>query len=583
MKSVTRLVFGLALALVLQGTSEIHPTFAQQDAGERKFLEGVSTEELGDRVAELVSRIRTGIEKSDSYRQKLAAAGPEDSLVLQLQTATHRVQLLADVHQLADILVDLEKDQPREELRSEVEKMCAFVTPLLWPYINDLRREIDTVRNRRSSTAVPDRPALEDRIAKLTVRLDDGFRFSRTHVEKLEKLGLDATLARATYSTLLGDRASELSGRIDLALERIDELDARLRDTPDNSDLPVLLVATHKGLQTNTSSMTATLAIMDAIELSTVDYRSQLMTATRDISVGLLNRGVAVGLLNRVAKRFVTWLAEDGPGLLFKLLLIFAILFVSRALARLVRRGVGKAIDASGLNISTLLRRMILTSTSNAIMLLGFLIALSQMQISLGPLLAGLGVIGFILGFALQDTLANFAAGMMILVYRPYDVGDFVDVGGVFGQVDRMSLVSTTVLTIDNQTLVVPNNKIWGDVIKNVTAQDKRRVDMMFGISYSDDIPKAEQVLADILKQHDKILDDPEPVVRLHKLGESSVDFVVRPWVAVDDYWEVYWDVTRSVKMRFDEEGVSIPFPQRDVHIYEERIVRNQKVELEKN
>jgi small conductance mechanosensitive channel len=120
-------------------------------------------------------------------------------------------------------------------------------------------------------------------------------------------------------------------------------------------------------------------------------------------------------------------------------------------------------------------------------------------------------------------------------------------------------------LTFDNQTIVVPNNKIWGDVIKNVTAQTIRRVDMVFGISYSDDIPKAERILADILESNDKILDDPEPMIRLHTLGASSVDFIVRPWVNVKDYWDVYWDVTRSVKLRFDEEGVSIPFPQQDV------------------
>ena len=147
-------------------------------------------------------------------------------------------------------------------------------------------------------------------------------------------------------------------------------------------------------------------------------------------------------------------------------------------------------------------------------------------------------------------------------------MGDLVDVSGIFGRVHKMSLVSTTLLTLDNQTIVVPNNKIWGDVIKNVTAQDIRRVDMVFGISYSDDIPKAESILHDILESHDLTLDDPGPMVKLHTLGESSVDFVVRPWVKVDDYWDVYWDVTRSVKMRFDEEGVSIPFPQRDVHIF---------------
>ena len=156
----------------------------------------------------------------------------------------------------------------------------------------------------------------------------------------------------------------------------------------------------------------------------------------------------------------------------------------------------------------------------------------------------------------------------MILVYRPYDVGDMIEGGGVYGKVSHMSLVSTTILTIDNQTLVVPNSKIWGDVIRNVNAQRERRVDMVFGISYSDDIPQAERIFESILEQHPKVLKDPEPMVRLHTLGESSVDFIVRPWVATDDYWDVYWDVTREVKVRFDAEGVSIPFPQRDVHFF---------------
>ena len=145
-----------------------------------------------------------------------------------------------------------------------------------------------------------------------------------------------------------------------------------------------------------------------------------------------------------------------------------------------------------------------------------------------------------------------------------------VEVGGMLGKVDKMSLVSTSLLTLDNQLIVIPNNKIWGDVIKNVTAQTVRRVDMVFGISHSDDIPKAERILEDILTSHELVLKDPAPMVRLHTLGASSVDFVVRPWVNVDDYWDVYWDVTRTVKLRFDEEGVSIPFPQRDVHVYHE-------------
>jgi small conductance mechanosensitive channel len=141
----------------------------------------------------------------------------------------------------------------------------------------------------------------------------------------------------------------------------------------------------------------------------------------------------------------------------------------------------------------------------------------------------------------------------------------------VFGTVHDMSLVSTTILTIDHQTLIVPNAKIWGDVIKNVTAQDTRRVDMVFGIGYGDDIRQAERVLKSIIEAHDKVLKDPEPTVKLHELGDSSVNFVVRPWVKTDDYWDVFWDVTREVKLRFDSEGISIPFPQRDVHVYPEQ------------
>jgi small conductance mechanosensitive channel len=131
-----------------------------------------------------------------------------------------------------------------------------------------------------------------------------------------------------------------------------------------------------------------------------------------------------------------------------------------------------------------------------------------------------------------------------------------------------MNLVSTTILTIDNQTMVVPNSAIWGNVIKNVTAQKQRRVDLVFGIGYRDDIQRAEQVLTSILEEHPKVLEDPEPIVKLYNLGESSVDFVVRPWCATEDYWDVHWDVTREVKMRFDREGIGIPFPQRDVHLY---------------
>jgi small conductance mechanosensitive channel len=156
----------------------------------------------------------------------------------------------------------------------------------------------------------------------------------------------------------------------------------------------------------------------------------------------------------------------------------------------------------------------------------------------------------------------------MIMIYRPFDVGDIINAGGVLGKVQSLTLVSTVITTFDNQRMVVPNKSVWGDVINNVTAEDKRRVDLVFGIGYDDDIPKAQRILMEIVTSHDLTLKDPDPVVRVHALGESSVDFVCRPWCKTDDYWTVHWDITEAVKRRFDEEGISIPFPQRDVHFY---------------
>jgi small conductance mechanosensitive channel len=190
--------------------------------------------------------------------------------------------------------------------------------------------------------------------------------------------------------------------------------------------------------------------------------------------------------------------------------------------------------------------------------------------VEIGPFLAAIGVIGFVVGFALQDTLSNFASGVMLLVYRPYDIGDVVNAAGVLGKVDAMTLVSTTLKTFDNQDVIVPNSSIWGGIITNITANDIRRVDMTFGIGYGDDIDKAQGILEDIIKKHPLVLKEPEFVIKLHELADSSVNFIVRPWTKGADYWAVYWDVTKSVKERFDAEGVSIPFPPRDVHMYQE-------------
>ncbi|MBW1865107.1 MAG: mechanosensitive ion channel, partial [Deltaproteobacteria bacterium] len=500
---------------------------------------------VGEHTNKLLSSINDTIKSEKRYEREMEGAGQEDRLVLELQIYHLREQTMDDISQLADALLELEKKGSQPKLREEVEDVFAWVTQRLWNHIDRLEKEIDTNRARRTEAKTGEYAAIESDVSRYTRRLDVFYELSFVHIQKMEQIGMDVRKVQENFIRLLHERADELSGRMELALARTEDLEKQKKGSPGDADIVKGLIASQKNLSTNTASLDTVLDLMDNLELNTEAYRTRLVAVTQDISSGLTGTGVIMGLVGQTLKSMTNWFFESGPGYLVKLLMLMGILFVFLFAARIVRVALKKALDTSTLNLSRLARRMLVSAVFNLIMLFGILVALSQLGLSLGPLLAGLGVVGFIVGFALQDTLGNFASGVMILLYRPYDVGDLVDVGGVFGRVEKMSLVSTNLLTLDNQLFVVPNSKIWGDVIKNVTDQDIRRVDMVFGISYSDDIPKAEATLEDILKSHEKVLDEPESMVHLHTLGESSVDFVVRPWVNVDDYWEVYWDVTR--------------------------------------
>jgi small conductance mechanosensitive channel len=267
--------------------------------------------------------------------------------------------------------------------------------------------------------------------------------------------------------------------------------------------------------------------------------------------------------------QFAEWLfSEEGGFAFFVKVIVVAIAFaVLWAVAKIVSALTGKAMKRVP-NISILLKNFVTVVVFWITISIGLLIVLSVFGVNISGLLALVGGASFIIAFALQSTLSNFAAGLMIMIYKPFDVGNYVTVAGVAGTVKAVSLVSTTVTTPDNQVIVIPNSNIWGSVITNVTGSDTRRVDLVFGIGYQDDAQAAQRIMEEVVAQHELVLKEPAPVIRLHELGESSVNFVCRPWTKTSDYWAVYWDVTRRVKERFDAEGISIPFPQRDVHLY---------------
>ncbi len=257
---------------------------------------------------------------------------------------------------------------------------------------------------------------------------------------------------------------------------------------------------------------------------------------------------------------------EGGVGLIFAGIGILAAIFAMMLLARMARRFTQRGLERVP-TISRMLKRFIATAVYWAVFGLGILVVLALFGVNVTPLFAVFGGLSFILGFALQETLGNLASGLMIMILKPFDTGDYIQVGGSSGVVDDMSVVSTKMRTFDNQVIVVPNSKIWGDVITNVSASDERRVDLVFGIAYSDNAAKAIEVLTELVANHRLCLTTPKPEIFVGELGESSVNIFCRPWVKSDDYWIVYWDLTGQAKERFDEVGITIPFPQRDVHL----------------
>ncbi|MEG6508513.1 mechanosensitive ion channel family protein [Methyloligella sp. 2.7D] len=270
-----------------------------------------------------------------------------------------------------------------------------------------------------------------------------------------------------------------------------------------------------------------------------------------------------------IVTRLRSWLvAWDGGVKVGSNLLIIVIAGLTLlVVARLVRRAV-KGWIRHARQLSKLLQSFIVKFVYWLVLAFGLLVVIAALGIDITPIFALIGGASFIMAFAFQDTLSNLASGLMIMINRPFDEGDYVDVGGVAGTVTAVSIVATTVVTPDNQIIVIPNKQVWGQVITNVTGSTTRRVDLVFGIGYGDSIEKAQKVLEETIAAHPLVLIDPVPIIRVSELGDSAVNFIARPWVRSENYWTVLWDLTRQVKEAFDRNGISIPFPQRDLHVY---------------
>jgi len=259
-------------------------------------------------------------------------------------------------------------------------------------------------------------------------------------------------------------------------------------------------------------------------------------------------------------------LKTNGIELAINVVTAVAIFYFGRMVVGLLMRGLKKMMQAQDVDVT--LQTFVANLVRMVLLVFVIIAAISALGIQTTSFIAILGAAGLAIGLALQGSLSNFASGVLIVMFRPYKVGDFVEAAGISGVVEEVQILTTVLKTGDNKKVIVPNGQIMDSVITNYSANDQRRVDMVVGVSYDDDLDKVRSTLEQLVAADERILDDPACTIAVSALADSSVNFVVRPWVKSADYWGVMFDLTEAIKKRFDKEGISFPFPQRDVHLY---------------
>ena len=266
--------------------------------------------------------------------------------------------------------------------------------------------------------------------------------------------------------------------------------------------------------------------------------------------------------MNINTEAIVAWISSYSINIIGALLIFIIGKWLSRRVANLI----AKLLEKN--NVDQTLTGFLKNLIYYALIVVVIIAAVGKLGINTTSFLTIVGAAGLAIGLALKDSLANFAAGVMLVLFRPFTIGDVVSTAGITAKVEKITIFNTMFCTPDNQLVIVPNNKIITDIITNINAKDTRRIDLVVGISYSDDMAQTKDILERLAKEDSRVLEDPAVTIAVSELADSSVNLVFRPWVKTEDYWTVRFDLTEKIKTVFDEAGISIPFPQQDVHLF---------------
>ena len=519
-------------------------------------------------IAQLSEKVSKELASLRTFESYPTPESFERRRTLEIRRDEKTIHVLSRIMSLADRVLALPKDTAeRDTLDQLMRARGDLIEQVLVDRFISLTTRLNESLELQANLSGPALLA-EESFAELV----DGQRLqylelSTEQVLLLQALEIDDTSLRDKVVRTLTYFGEEMMGLIHLHQHGLKMLAARQATDGTDADLIQAARFESERLQLSVTRLRGVVAQLDRLEGDTLEMRRTLIEERGSLALSLVDTDIASVLYAEATTKFKDWLANRGASTLLSVLLFVAILIVARWLARLTRRVTERALRHSDQSVSQLLKEMLISISGTIVFLLGVLVALSQVGVSVTPMIAGLGVVGFIVGFALQDTLSNFAAGAMILAYRPFDTGDFISAAEVEGEVRKMNLVNTTIVTIDNRVLIIPNSKIWGGVIMNFTGQHLRRTDVIYSVSYSDDLDHVQRVLEELIASDERFLTEPAPIVRVKQFSDSSIDFLVRAYAKTGEYWETLWALNKAVKQRFDAEGITIPFPQRDVHM----------------
>jgi small conductance mechanosensitive channel len=518
-------------------------------------------------VAELSEEVARELESLRRFEAHPLPESFERRRTLEVRRDEKTIKVLKSIISLSESVLALPEDAPeREKLRQLMSLREGQIERAIVERFESLTVRLNESLERQrelSGVSLLSEEAFSDLIDKYRLSY---LGLSTEQVLLLERLGIGDEALREKVLKTLNLYGEELVGVIHIHHHALKLLAARQAAAGTDSELVQSARFEAERLELAVVRLTSVVTMLERLDGDTLAMRRVLIEKSGGLALSLVDTAMINVVLGETQDRLVDWFSVNGASTLLSAILFVGILILARSLAGLSKRLTERALRHSDQSISQLLKETLISMAGTVVFLIGLLVALAQVGVSVTPMIAGLGVVGFIVGFALQDTLSNFASGAMILAYRPFDTGDFIAAGEAEGTVLKMNLVNTTIVTVENKVLIIPNSKIWGGVIMNVTGQKLRRTDIIYRVSYSDDVDLVQGILEELIDADERWLDDPEPLVRLKQYSESSIDFMVRAYAKTDEYWEAVWALNKAVKKRFDAEGITIPFPQREVH-----------------